>query len=336
MIEFFRRYFKKPSTALASANGTTSPTQDHGLTLGGITIPISEWLLSPDLDTQYDAWLLGHQIGVASPYVEKTILAALERLRQSGLDASQLVPRVPTILLNVLKSLRDKNVSAADLAQEISKDVVLVGELLHEVNGAYYSPAQRINSIDSAIHLLGLNGLRMLIARAAFRPIIQHQTGKLAKELAPRVWEHAEKNALACRLLAQQRQLDVFHAFLAGLLNNVGLIVAFRLVDQTGITETLPVSASFQKTFFAHANALSIEIGEQWGFPASVLHAMTEKYDLRNTGSPLTHCLRQADQLAKLRLLTNSGLMSETDSKALLEAHSGLLHCFEQLNQRQE
>jgi len=179
-------------------------------------------------------------------------------------------------LLQVLKSLRDSNVSANDLAQQISKDVSLVAELLHEVNGVYYSPVNRISSLDSAIQLLGLNGLRMLIARTAFRPVIHTQSGQLAKELAPVIWEHSEKTALACQLLAQQAKLDDFHAFLAGLLQNAGLMIAFRLVDRTGVTEKLPMSGNFQEAFFKQAVLLTLHVGEQWEFPEPVMRAIAK------------------------------------------------------------
>ncbi|MFZ6861849.1 HDOD domain-containing protein [Undibacterium sp. Ji67W] len=338
MIDFFRRLFGK--------NAQPASTQPPVLDIANVapaTIPVHHvtekpaevWHPDKNFYHLYVKWMLSEQLGASSPYVEKTILSGLEKLRKSDLAASQLLPRVPTVLLQVLKSLRDSNVSANDLAQQISKDVSLVAELLHEVNGAYYSPVSRVTSLDSAIQLLGFNGLRMLIARTAFRPIIQTQSGQLAKELAPVIWEHSEKTALACQLLAQQAKLDGFHAFLAGLLQNVGLMIAFRLVDRTGVTDKLPISASFQAAFFRQAVLLTLHVGEQWEFPEPVLRAIAKKHSETELCSDLADCLQQADQLARLRLLVNDGVMTETDVAGFLPANSGLLQCFQQLNQSQ-
>ena len=293
------------------------------------------WQPNQEFNQQYRQWLLGNEVDEASPYVEKTILQALDRLKQSESGASQLLPRVPTVLLNVLKSLRDTNVSANELAQQISKDTLLVGELLHEVNGAYFNLSSRVSSLDSAIQLLGLNGLRMLIARTAFRPIIQMQSGKLAKELAPRIWAHSEKNSLACQLLAKHKNLDPFHAFLTGLLYDVGLIVAFRLVDQTGVTDTLPSSTAFQDIFFNLTPHLSIQVGRKWEFPEPVLQAILENTTeaTSDQNSALGNCLRQAEQIARLRLLMDHGVITTTDGLALLEGDSVLSECLQQLQQ---
>ena len=335
MIDFLQRLFGKTAPAPSAAPPSLPPTPAMQTSDENIAAPNEAWQTDEKFDQLYLQWLLGNHISAASPYVERTILLALDRLMQSGLSASQLLPRVPTVLLQVLKSLRDSNVSANDLAQQIAKDVLLVAELLHEVNGAYYSPVNRISSLDSAIQLLGLNGLRILIARTAFRPIIQTQSGKLTKELAPTIWEHSEKNALACQLLAQQRQLDQFHAFLAGLLYDVGLIVAFRLVDQTGVTDKLPVSAAFQTIFFKQAALLSIQVGEQWEFPKPVLQAIKDNADEHSRPSELATCLQQAEQLARLRLLVNHGILTQADALRLLEGNSGMRQCFEQLNKAQ-
>jgi len=340
VIDFFRRLFGKTAppalTQPVMSDMTTAvPAPAKIPTAQTIEKPAGVWSPDKKFNELYVKWLLSEHLGASSPYVEKTILSGLEKLRQSDLAASQLLPRVPTVLLQVLKSLRDSNVSANDLAQQISKDVSLVAELLHEVNGAYYSPINRVTSLDSAIQLLGFNGLRMLIARTAFRPIIQTQSGQLAKELAPVIWEHSEKTSLACQLLAQKTQLDSFHAFLAGLLQNVGLMIAFRLVDRTGVTEKLPMSDSFQAAFFKQALLLTLHVGKQWEFPEKVLLAIAKKHSDIEQSSELAVCLQQADQLARLRLLVNHGVMTETDAVGLLPPGSDLLACFHQLNKAQ-
>src|SRR5207237_744784 len=79
-------------------------------------------------------------------------------------------------------------------------------------------------SIDAALLVLGQNGLRMLLARAAFRPIIGMQGGVHARLAAPRVWSHTERCALAASLLAPACQADPFEAYLAGLMHDLGLL----------------------------------------------------------------------------------------------------------------
>lgn len=335
-MNFLRRLFRffvaGKAPALTGRNsGSPSPVS------GAATAPDPEagarWQPALDTDAGFFAWLVDNGALGLDAASEKTILAALARLCQSELAGSNLVPRVPSVLPQLLKSLREENVSGTELARHIAKDVVLVAELIGEVNSAYYNPPGKIGSLDSAIRLLGLNGLRMLVARVAFRPLIQRQSGRMTKLVAPRLWEQTEKCALACRLLAQQRQLDPFHGFLAGLLQNVGLIVAFRVADQVGDVASLCGSDAFRQAFALSARTLSQRIAVHWGFPPAVVQALADQvqpgHDLRG----LSLVLRQADQLSKLRLLVDQQQLQEQDERLQLEQAPQLQACFLALGQ---
>lgn len=115
--------------------------------------------------------------------MKTAIIHALEELCQSELAGSNLVPSVPFIVPQILKSLRDEHVSNSELAFHIAKDLVLVSELLHEVNTAHFNPTQKIISLDKAVQLLVQNGLRMIVAKVACRPIFNIQSGALVSGL---------------------------------------------------------------------------------------------------------------------------------------------------------
>lgn len=93
--------------------------------------------------------------------------------------------------------------------------------------------------------LLGQNGMRMLLARVAFRPIVSMQSGGLTIRTAPLIWRQSEKCALAANLVAPAMQANAFDAYLAGLMANVGLVVAFRLIDQMHAPDAFPQSDAF-------------------------------------------------------------------------------------------
>ena len=289
-----------------------------------------QWQLPARQLAQFTQWMLGPHLGAPSPYTERAVLAALDRVLHSELSGSQLIPRVPSVLPQLLKSLRNEKVTAGDLAQQIAKDVVLVAELMAEVNSSCFQGTQKINSLDKAVQLLGLNGLRMLIARNAFRPLIQAQTGHLTNALAPIIWEYTEKTAQACRILALQRGLDEFTAFLAGLLRHVGLIIALRTIDQTGVTRQLPASARFQQSLTEQALLLSVHVGRQWQFPDTVLEAVLHA-DANGDHAPdvntLSHCISQAQQLTQVYLLQRAEIVTTAEIEKMFAEMPQLLEC---------
>jgi HD-like signal output (HDOD) protein len=289
-----------------------------------------------DINGLFYDWLLGcsADAGNTDEALERTILEALERLEKSAMTVSKMVPRMPAVLPQLLKNLRDESVSSNELSRQIAQDLVLVAEVLREVNSSFYNPADKITSLDNAILMLGQNGLRMLIAKVAFRPLINIQSGHFTKMAAPHIWEQSEKCALACRRLAQEDLLDPFQAFLAGLMQQVGLIVAFRVLDRTYQGQTLPHSTGFCRAFVGYARHLSCRIGLEWGFPETMIEAIEEQNDAvaASGRTELGKVLLVGDRLSKMRVLVANAQLQEDDARL----RNGLSHseasCFDALS----
>jgi HD-like signal output (HDOD) protein len=242
---------------------------------------------------------------------ESLILDELARLVRAPAAAADLVPRMPAVVPQLLRSLRDESVSGAELARQVAQDVVLVAEVIREANSPYFRPPQPVRTIEGAVMLLGQNGLRMLLARVAFRPVLSMQGGRFAKEVAPRLWSHSEKCALAASLLAPNLAADPFEAFLAGLMQNVGLVIALRVADQVCHDQPLPQSETFCAGLLGAGHALSAAVARHWEFPAGVVHAIGQSG--KPGGVPLATALAEGDRLARLRVLVDEGLLKASD-----------------------
>ena len=291
-----------------------------------------------DVDLAFYRWLAGSAAADAAPATERRILDELARLALSPGKAAELVPRVPAVIPELLRGLRDESVAGAELSRMLAQDVVLVAEVIREANSPYYRPPSPVRSIEGAVMLLGQNGLRMLLARVAFRPVISMQSGRFAKLVAPQVWSPSEKCAQAASSLAPYFGARPFDAYLAGLVQNVGLIVAFRLIDQlldkAGSEDLLPGSDAFALALLGHARRISHRIALEWGFPDSVADAI-DSAGLPSS-NPAARVLAVADRLAKLRLLVDAGALAPDDD--LMTAHIGprLRPVFDQLRQQED
>ncbi|HZX27307.1 MAG TPA: HDOD domain-containing protein, partial [Telluria sp.] len=230
-------------------------------------------LSAAELNADFYHWLNGETTEVPPATVEKVITEELGRLLQTPSTAASMVPRVPAVIPQLLRSLREDSTSGADLARQIGQDVVLVAEVVREANSPYYAPTAPVKNIEGAVMLLGQNGLRLLLARVAFRPVISQQTGRFAKLAAPNIWTQSEKCALAAGMLAVSSGQPQFEAYLSGLMENVGLMVAFRLIDQIYDAEALPQSDDFCRRLSAYARMLSGRIARLWDLPPDVITA---------------------------------------------------------------
>jgi HD-like signal output (HDOD) protein len=274
---------------------------------------------APHVDLAFCRWLTDPVRGDADARAEAGILAELARLARDPAAAGALVPRVPAVVPQLLKSLRDDSVSSGELARQIARDAVLVAEVIREANSPYFRGGRPVTTIDGAVMVLGENGLRILLARVAFRPVINMQGGRAADRIvrlvAPRLWLHADACALAANLLAPERGADPFEAYLTGLVLDVGLLAAFRLIEQLGHL-VVPQSDAFCAALLDGARELSAGIAAHWQLPPFAATAIVRAGRPPNalTAQPLAEALGRADLLAKLRLLLDAGVFGAGDA----------------------
>jgi HD-like signal output (HDOD) protein len=261
---------------------------------------------------------------------EATILDALDRLLKTPSGGVNLVPRVPAVIPQLLRSLRDEGVDGTELARQVAQDPMLVAEVIRAANSSYYHPAAPVKNIEGAVIRLGQNGLRIQLARVSFRPIISDQSGHFAHLAAPQIWRQSEKCAAAAAMLARPNGADPFEAYLAGLMHSVGLIVALRLIDQVYRDAALPQTDTFCIALGAAARLLSARVAAQWEFPPPVVEAIANMD--ASVRAPLAHTLALGDTVSKLRILVDAGKLTADDPALASALEPDMVACFEQLH----
>jgi HD-like signal output (HDOD) protein len=136
--------------------------------------------------------------------------------------------------------------------------------------------AQAITSVEHAVIVIGQEGLRQLITTVAFKPIIDLNSGHYTKLLAPRIWEQSERCAGANRALAGPLGVEPFDAFLAGLVQNAGLLVSLRMMDQEAGGAKDLGSPMFCAQLLRSARLVSAAIAQDWNFAPAVTQAVRE------------------------------------------------------------
>ena len=242
------------------------------------------------------------------------MLEALATIAGSQQSGAALVRRMPGLVPQLLQSLRSETFSGAALSRTIASDPVLVAAVVRLANSCYQGTGKSITSVEQAVILIGQEGLRQLITTVAFRPIIDVRSGLYTRRLAPHLWAHSERCAIAARRMAGAG-IEPFDAFLAGLLQNVGLIVSLRVMDQEAKDGERLGSDVFLAQLARDTRRLCASIAREWNFPETVSTALLEQGELRRgvIMSPLGRLLKLTDYLGKVRMLVEQGLVDEAD-----------------------
>ena len=139
------------------------------------------------------------------------------------------IATLPEVTARIVATVEDPRSSAAQLHQIVSHDPALVARILKVVNSAFYGLPGQIASIDRAIVLLGLNAVKNIAVAASLGQLFQGT--RLCTGYAPRdIWQHCIAVAVAARELARELKLPIVEeAFLAGMIHDIGLLVALQV-----------------------------------------------------------------------------------------------------------
>jgi HD-like signal output (HDOD) protein len=341
MIQWLSRLFNGPKEPEAAAAPQPEPAPEPppppraaapAPQPAGSGIPFDQ---ADEVERRYNGLLFeleGDAAFELSP-AESETLDALDAIVTSQQSGAALVRRMPGLIPQLLQSLRSENFSGAQLSRTISSDVVLVAAVTRLANSSMAGTGQQIDSVEHAVMVIGQEGLRQLITSVAFRPIIDLNSGHYTRSIAPRTWARSERCANANRTLAGLYGVEPFEAFLAGLVQNVGLIVALRVLDQVGKGQPPMGSELFCARLMKIARSLSCSIGREWNFPDAVMRAISEQGTLAKGAvmSPLGRLLALSDYLSKLRILVEHEQAQFGDAKLFggLPKHAQL--CYDAL-----
>src|SRR5690242_1145865 len=131
-----------------------------------------------------------------------------------------------------MKTLRDERYSSTDVAERISRDVVLTAEVVRSATSvlARGDDDEEID-LPRAVQVIGTQGLRRAIANVVLRPIFDAKGSSLSARAATQIWKDADRKARLAAAIAGQYDLDPFDGYLAGLLHNSGWTAVLRAID---------------------------------------------------------------------------------------------------------
>ncbi len=263
----------------------------------------------PDPQLPFFEWLLGTGPSLDAPLLpnETSLLARLDAVLAADALRTELLPRAPAVIPQLMNSLRDESQSAQALADRVAKDPNLVAEVIRLANSTLARAAEPVSDLAQAVSRVGTQGLRRAIAKVVLKPIFDPQGDSLSGRAAPRLWQHSEAKAADCMRLAVAAGLDPFEGYLAGLMHNIGWTAALRALDKAegGAAPPPQFSRAFVQAFETRREMFFAMLVMPWQLTDSLTALAVELLDggLASTTSKLGQALLAADRNASLDML---------------------------------
>jgi len=183
-----------------------------------------------------------------------------------------LIP-LPKAYLRLRELIADPDSSLGEITQVISNDPGLTSRILRIVNSAYFALPSKVDTIERAVQVLGLNQVHDLALASA-------SVSTLSALPCPALdihdyWRRSIYAAVVARILARRMNLRTGERlFVAGLLHGIGeLVLAYR--EPTQFSELKSVAArrelplgtvELEHLGFDYA-AISAELLHRWQLP---------------------------------------------------------------------
>jgi len=140
------------------------------------------------------------------------------------------MPKVSSLVHRIYALIHDPDCSPKDVALIAQTDPILVSQILQTINSVHYSLPQKVDSVFSAILLMGYNQLYKMIVGLEMKKTFSKVTvnPKWKKEL----WEHSFIVSTICGHLAKKHGVvGEGTASTAGLLHDIGKIYLCPMIE---------------------------------------------------------------------------------------------------------
>lgn len=193
----------------------------------------------------------------------------------SVVDDVKDLAALPEVTSRIIAVVNDPRSTPHDLYKIISNDPSLMSRVLKLVNSSFFSRATKIDSVERAIVLLGFDAIHSLAVAATMGKIFRNT--KICDEFTAKdLWVHSIAVAVTARELGLRIDRSLGdEAFLAGLMHDVGILVALQAypvklkqVCLTAKTDMRNFTEIERTLIGVDHQQLGAELARRWGFPS--------------------------------------------------------------------
>ena len=243
----------------------------HGLVAKCLS-PVTLLSLQEDVVSRHVATIMPREtsgIEVEEYAVEPEQESLIHEIRQAFYHHEVDLPSLPEVALKIDTAVNDPNLSLRTIAMEVQADPMIAARVMQVANSALYKTAQHLDNIQAAVSRIGIKVLQTIVMSVVLRNLFKPQS-QLVHKRARVFYLHSIRVGAVSHILA--RHLEGFspdHAFLAGLLHDVGVMPILILADQRG-----DLSADSKKLDAVIDNLKGMVGGlllRQWGFSSELV-----------------------------------------------------------------
>ncbi len=206
-------------------------------------------------------------------------------------------PPLPGVALELM-SLSNRDDATIDrIVRLLEQDEMLAGGVMRLIGSPIYAARTRIRSLKEAVVRLGVRTVRDLV----FETALNQGVFQLAEysETIEQIRRHSTVTAYIARIVCKHAKVDEEHAFLCGLLHDLGFAGLLFAVSNVEAESSPPLLQLWPEIDTLHEQASRI-ITELWSLPVEIQELVGHHHHL-HTGetSKIAAAIHLADRLSE-------------------------------------
>jgi HD-like signal output (HDOD) protein len=188
------------------------------------------------------------------------------------------VPQIPEVVRILINQFNDPDTEIKDIARNVEKEQIISLKVLRLVNSAYFSLPKKIDSIEEAVIMLGLNQLKTLIIASGIVSTIPEIEGFNIKNF----WLVSFCTATYAKWLATKSHCDENIAFTAGLISGLGTILIHLGQPKEAAEVELHIKEGHFRPFVEKmrlgytSQDVTAELCRQWNFSDDLITSVAQ------------------------------------------------------------
>lgn len=138
------------------------------------------------------------------------------------------IPLLPHVASQVLQMANNPKAGIPEIEALVRQDQVIAARVIKTANSPFYRGLQNIVSLRDAMSRMGLKALKDIVFSLSLHSKIFKIKG--FEKILDQVWDHSVACAAISQHIAKKLRLDSDHAFIAGLVHDIGKPVLIQVV----------------------------------------------------------------------------------------------------------
>jgi len=191
-------------------------------------------------------------------------LALLTEITALFKSKSVTLPSIPETAIFISNAINKENMSTQKLAEIIQMDPIIAARLVLVANSALYGSGMKNKSIQTSIAKIGLDGVKTIVIGVVLRDLFMPNTEVVIKRMS-QFYEHSIRIGVICYELSKRlRQFNPDHAFLAGILHDIGVVPILVVADNH--TELAYKASNLEHVLVELKSYIGGMLLQQWEF----------------------------------------------------------------------